>query len=85
MGLTRPSLVLWCVGAAVFILALFKSMGGGPSSEWLSTLKGSHTSDPDRLSFRERVALAEKIWAKTVMQRHESLKDWDPEPDQMPL
>lgn len=85
MTLARPSLVLWCVGAGIFILALFHSMGGGGmTSEWVPTWKGPSTSDSGRQSFREHVALAEKIWAKTVMQRHELLRDWDPNPDQMP-
>ncbi len=84
MGLTRPSLLLWCAGAAVFIFALSRSMGGVPSGEWASTLTASYTSDHGRQSFEEQVALAEKLWAKTVTQRRELLKDWDPNPDQMP-
>lgn len=67
----------------VFLTAIFRtgSVGGPPS--WISA------SNPlgqmgKRVSIQEHFRLAEKSWAKTVVQRHELLKEW-PEPEKMPL
>jgi hypothetical protein len=93
MVLARPIQVLWFVGAAVFILALFHSMGGA-DSEWYARVKASATTTSkttpsstgnERLGLKEHVELAEKIWAKTVEQRHTLLKqDWE-DHSKMPL
>ncbi len=89
----RPIQLLWFVGAAVFILALFHSMSGGQSHDWISnTLKKNPTtstskakSQTGRISLAEHAELAEKIWSKTVRQRHEMMsRDWE-DIDKMPL
>lgn len=60
-------------GAAASILLLF-----------LWGLQPTYLPHSGRQSLQEHIRLAEKIWAKTVIQRHEMLRDWE-DPSNMPL
>lgn len=87
MGYARPIQLLWFAGAAVFVLALFHSLGGGTSSDWISTIKLpslAKTRGDGRVPLKQFVDLAESIWAKTIRQRIEMRKDWDDQQN-MPL
>jgi hypothetical protein len=85
----RPLQMLWIVGAVIFVIALFHTMSGGETSDWISNTIIQNTSSKShkatgRLSLEAHVKLAEKIWAKTVRQRHEMRKDWEDQAN-MPL
>jgi len=71
----------------VFLIALFRtrSVGGAPS--WISAsnpLGRQMGHVGERVSLQEHLRLSEKSWAKSVVQRHELLKEW-PDPEKMPL
>jgi len=87
MGYARPIQLLWFACAAVFFLALFHSLSGGTSSDWISTIKFpslAKTRGDGRISLGQFVDLAENIWEKTVRQRIEMKKDWEDQQN-MPL
>lgn len=73
MRYSRLRSVLICAGAAASVLILFL---------WVS--QTPNLQHPARQSLQDHVRLAEKIWAKTVIQRHGMLRDWE-DPSNMPL
>jgi len=80
----RPVQLLWFVGAAVFVLALFHTFGLKDSSsisEWLPNASGSSAA---RVSLEEHMRLSEKSWQKSVNQRHMLLSEWE-DPMNMPF
>jgi hypothetical protein len=80
MAITRPGQLLWFVGAAVFVLALFHTINGGSEKAWMSKIPKISIADGYRRTIlKESMDLSEKIWAKTVRQRHEMKKDWEDE------
>lgn len=77
----KPIQLLWMLGGSLLVLALFHFVGGNnPASQWVSggvAAISSLTGDGPRISLQEHMKLAEKIWAKTVRQRHELIQaDW---------
>lgn len=87
MGCARPIQLLWFAGAAVFVLALFHSLSGGTSSDWISTIKLpslAQARGDGRIPLKQFVDLAEGIWEKTIRQRIEMRKDWEDQQN-MPL
>lgn len=87
MGYARPIQFLWFAGAAVFVFALFHSLSGGTSTDWISTIKLpslAKARGDGRVPLKQFIDLAERIWEKTIRQRIEMRKDWDDQQN-MPL
>lgn len=93
MGISRPFQAIWLVGAIVFLVAVYHTTQAGIPREWVSTTTAPAVHVPDdyeiarlngRPSLADHIQLSNKIWAKTVRQRHQMLKDW-PETENMPL
>ncbi|OBT84894.1 hypothetical protein VE02_06567 [Pseudogymnoascus sp. 03VT05] len=80
---TRPLRFLLLAAFAISVITLLSGYGPAGSLSWLSTFSVlGH--DVARLSLREHMRLAEKIWTKTVEQRHNLLAEWR-YPENMPL
>ncbi|KFY30131.1 hypothetical protein V493_02114 [Pseudogymnoascus sp. VKM F-4281 (FW-2241)] len=79
---TRHLRLLLLAAFSVFTLTLISSYGSAGSLSWLSPSALRH--DVARVSLREHMRLAEKIWSKTVEQRHNLLSEWR-YPEIMPL
>jgi hypothetical protein len=74
-----------CFVGAVLLLLLFYSVGGPEGRNRISaTLNSLKPKKYGRVSLRQHVELAEKIWAKTIRQRAELRKDWE-DRENMPL
>ena len=93
MGISRPFQAIWLVGTIIFLVAVYHTTQAGIGREWVSISKGAAVHAPDdyeiaklsgRPSLADHIQLSNKIWAKTVRQRHQMLKDW-PETKDMPL
>jgi hypothetical protein len=70
MGYARPTQLLWFVGAAVFILALFHSLGENTNSDWIANIKvPSHAkaTRDGQIPLKQFVKKAEGIWGKTIV------------------
>lgn len=93
MGISRPYQFIWLVGTMVFLIAVYSTTQAGIGREWVAPTTGAAVHVPDsyeiaklsgRLSLEDHIQLSNKIWAKTVRQRHQMLKDW-PETENMPM
>ena len=42
MSYTRPTQLLWFIGATVFVLALFHSLGENTNSDWIANISSHH-------------------------------------------
>ena len=100
MGISRPYQFIWLVGTLIFFIAVYSTTQAGIGKQWVSTTTsttaaatGSGFLDPGsyeiaqlsgRPSLADHIQLSNKIWAKTVRQRHQMLKDWDVTAD-MPM
>jgi hypothetical protein len=87
MGYARLTQLLWFVGAAVFVLALFHSLGENTSSDWIANIKlpsPAKATRDGRIPLKQFVEKAERIWGKTIQQRIEMRKDWSDQQN-MPL
>ncbi|ELR09079.1 hypothetical protein VC83_05408 [Pseudogymnoascus destructans] len=80
---TRPLRFILLVAFAIFVITLLSGYGTGGSLSWLST-SSVLSHDVARVSLRGHMRLAEKIWSKTVEQRHNLLAEWQ-YPENMPL
>lgn len=80
---TRPLRFLLLGVFAIFVITLISSYGSGRSLSWPSA-SSVLSHDAARLSLREHMRLAEKIWSKTVEQRHNLQSEWR-YPELMPL
>lgn len=80
---TRPLRFLLLGAFAIFVITLITSYGSGGSLSWFSP-SSVLSHDVARVSLREHMRLAEKIWSKTVEQRHNLLSEWR-YPKNMPL
>ncbi|OBT42189.1 hypothetical protein VE00_06833 [Pseudogymnoascus sp. WSF 3629] len=83
MVATRPLRFILLGAFAIFVITLLSGYGPGGSLSWLST-SSVLSHDVARVSLREHMRLAEKIWSKTVEQRHNLLGEWR-YPENMPL
>lgn len=96
MGISRPYQFTWLVGTLIFFIAVYSTTQAGIGRQWVSTTaaatgEGVHTPDSyeiaqlsGRPSLADHIQLSNKIWAKTVRQRHQMLKDWNVTAD-MPM
>lgn len=92
MGISRPFQAIWLVGAIVFLVAVYHTTQAGIGRQWVPTIAPTVHAPDDyeivklsgRPSLADHIQLSNKIWAKTVRQRHQMLKDW-PETADMPL
>jgi hypothetical protein len=80
---TRPLRFILLGAFVIFVITLLSGYGPGGSLSWLST-SSVLSHDVARVSLREHMRLAEKIWSKTVEQRHNLLGEWR-YPENMPL
>lgn len=80
---TRPLRFLLLGAFAIFVITLISTYGSGTSLRWPSA-SSVLSHDAARLSLREHMRLAERIWSKTVEQRHNLLSEWR-YPELMPL
>lgn len=83
MPATRPLRFILLAAFAIFVITLLSGYGTGGSLSWLSA-SSVLSHDVARVSLREHMRLAEKIWSKTVEQRHSLLAEWR-YPENMPL